>query len=588
MVSLRRRFNTVFVLLVALPLLVVCLTLSVLYMNALEEIVSSQTQDLLGQVAQNVEKEINTVSVLAATMLYDQALIDAARSWAAASPGPARIGANWRITERLDGIFTITGRVGAIAVYMTDSTVLTVSNYPTIRSFTLADRAAYNQAKANPNQVVIADSLSGMTDNGSQRFILSAIICPDRASRAANGIDAILVMFRLPYLDEFTTMPARNGATGLIIIGQDGKAVLSDFTATLSAADLTAIRQLAPGNDYLALHGKSYLVNSRQLRNPAWTFVLAIDRLALTERLIRYQWYLYPALGLMLGLFLVYAMVFFARVSRPIEQVVANMRRFAAGDDPLPVRREEIRELAALDANFDAMVAEIRRLAQEQRRLSEQRLAAEIQALQFQINPHFVANTLNSIRMMALAARNDAIRDMTQALIRILADSYAIAQPMTVLANEIANVKNYLYIMKVRFGEHFRVEYELAPDTLECRLLRMSLQPLVENAILHGFAGLSRQGVLVIRSRLEAGGLLVEIADNGVGMEAARCRSLLDPPAPPAASGEAAGENFNRIGVYNVHERIRLNFGPDYGLEIESQAGSGTTARLRLPCLREE
>ena len=583
MVSLNRRFNTVFALLVALPLVLAFLLMSWLYMSALLGTVSNQTQELMEQIAQTIETELNSVSVLAATLDYDEELKDAANDWADGATNQEKIAATWRMTKRLGSIFTVANRFGAIAVSMKDGTVLPVSNYPNIRSFQLAD-TVLRQAKSRPNEVVIADSLSGVSDNGGGRFILSAIISPGR-DQGGRAIDAILVMFRVPYLDQFTGLTDSTKKAGLTILGRSGQLLLLGLPAPLTPRDFVAIQALPLGNDELSLGGRTYLVNTRTLDQ--WRLLLTMDKASVTRSIMSYQWYLYPALALMFGLFLVYSMVFFSRVTRPIKGVMENMRRFASGEEPVPVRLDGIQELAELSGDFDSMVAEIRRLDSERRQQSDRRLAAEIQALQFQINPHFVANTLNSIRMMALAAHNDAIRDMTQALIRILADSYSSADSLTNLAGEIANIKNYLFIMKVRFGEHFQVVYDLAPDTLSCCVLRMGLQPLVENAVLHGFAGLPRQGLLTIRSRRDSGGsaLVLDVEDNGVGMDPTLAAGLLAAPAPDSpGEGKEGQESFNKIGIRNVHDRIRLNFGHAYGLTIRSEPDVGTLVQITLPC----
>jgi sensor histidine kinase YesM len=140
--------------------------------------------------------------------------------------------------------------------------------------------------------------------------------------------------------------------------------------------------------------------------------------------------------------------------------------------------------------------------------------------------------------------------------------------------------------MKVRFGEHFLVAWDLDPDTLPCRVLRMGLQPLVENAVLHGFAGLAHQGLLTIRSSFEDEGetLVLEVIDNGVGMAPARADGLLAAPPPTVpGQGEEGQESFNKIGIRNVHDRIHLNFGPPFGLRVESRLGEGTVVRMTVP-----
>lgn len=584
MVSLNRRFNRVFVSLLAIPLLLAFVLMSWLSSKALLDTVSNQNRDLMAQVAQSIENEVNAASVLAATLVYDPEIQEAAQEWAEDQAVPRRIAAAWKMSERLGSIFTVANRFGAIVIYMRDGTTIPVSNYPNIRSFFLSDQSLWNRARAQPNQVIVADNLSGVTENGGSRFILSALISPSEA-QGGRAIDGILVMFRLPYLDQFTT-PDPQSATKLLILGRDGHTLLSNLSTALTDRERAALRTMPEGNSQTKLAGQPYLVNSRGLGSAAWTLVMAMDQGMVTSRIMGYLWFIYPGLVLVFGLFLVYSMVFFSRVTRPIEVVMDNMRRFASGQTPLPVRLDGIVELEALSGNFDAMVAEIRRLEDERKRQSDRRLEAEIRALQFQINPHFVANTLNSIRMMALVARNDGIRDMTQALIRILADSYAGTDSLTVLAAEVENIKNYLFIMKVRFGEHFQVAWDLAPDTLECRVLRMGLQPLVENAILHGFAGLGTPGLLTIRSFREDQGkiLVLEVVDNGVGMDPFRAEGLLAARAPEVpGQGDEGQETFNKIGIRNVHDRIRLNFGPEFGLRVESRLGSGTRVRMTLP-----
>jgi two-component system sensor histidine kinase YesM len=211
-----------------------------------------------------------------------------------------------------------------------------------------------------------------------------------------------------------------------------------------------------------------------------------------------------------------------------------------------------------------------------------------------------VANTLNAIRFMALAARAEAIAHMTRDLMRLLADSYAGAEKLVSLSRELDNVQAYAGIMKVRFGERFTLAFDLAEGTGQLLTLRMILQPIVENAILHGLVPAAPQpgrGVVHIRTWVEEAApgapmplpaepwaravagrvLMIEVRDDGRGMEPGLPARLLDEPAP--ANG------LYRIGVANVHRRIRLNFGEPHGLSIDSEPGACTAVRYRLPVL---
>jgi two-component system sensor histidine kinase YesM len=203
---------------------------------------------------------------------------------------------------------------------------------------------------------------------------------------------------------------------------------------------------------------------------------------------------------------------------------------------------------------------------------------------------------------MASAARADAIAGMTRDLMRVLSDSYSGADKLAELSREIDNVTAYVGIMKVRFGELFAVEFQLQPGTEALLSLRMVLQPIVENSILHGFSGGSSgappragRGTIRVAARLEdrplppaacpepwaealPGKVLVmEVRDDGIGIEPDRAARILE--------GKPDRGSLYRIGVANVHRRIRLNFGEPYGLQVESEPGVYTLVRYVLPAL---
>jgi two-component system sensor histidine kinase YesM len=293
--------------------------------------------------------------------------------------------------------------------------------------------------------------------------------------------------------------------------------------------------------------------------------------------------------------------MFSSRIANPISAVVRSMRRAGTGDYAVRVPAAAgIEEIAVLMEGFNRMMEELRSLTQEREERERQRMKAELEALRFQISPHFVSNTLNSIRLMARAAKADAIADMTQRLMRVLADSYAVAGPYTDLGKELANVESYVGIMKVRFGENFDVDYRVEDGARDCMVLRMIIQPIVENSILHGISGCGRRGTIALHAWLEkapgyapaappeqglvacAGTILaLEVRDNGVGMDAERVSCILAGAAqPPGDVG-----SLHRIGLANVRQRIRLNYGEPFDLTVESEPGRFTAVGLRLPMI---
>jgi two-component system sensor histidine kinase YesM len=550
--SLRRRFSLAFLLLVFLPGLLVNVALSRLYLSALFSTVSRQTEAVITQVAGSITGEVDGISMLVSALFHDADLRAYADLYSqAANPG-ARLLASTRLNDKLASFLTFTDRIGAVVLLMKNGGSYYYSNYPNLRSMGSIDRTVYAEAKREPDKVYLLDSLSGAAGNIGEKFMISVAVCPAE-SEYDTRLDAILVMFRVPFFDELVSRSGAEAGSEVVIYGRDGRVLLSSLPEPARAQLLAS---LAPGLDareqagggafrQVALGGRSWLAGSLRMESTGWTIVLLADRAALMGRLTSYQWYLYPALALLTALFLVYAGL----------------------------------------------------LAREREQRERERVRAELEALRFQINPHFVSNTLGSVRLMALAANAGGIAQMTQALMRLLADSCAGAGSMADLAHEIGNVESYVGIMKARFGKDFDVRYEIGADTRDLLILRMILQPIVENSILHGFAGGGRRGTILISSRLErapgapapalpeagarsaAGrGLVIEVRDDGVGMD----------PEQALAAGDGQRSGLHHIGLANVQRRIRLNFGEPFGLSVQSEPGRYTLVRFLLPEARRE
>jgi two-component system, sensor histidine kinase YesM len=254
------------------------------------------------------------------------------------------------------------------------------------------------------------------------------------------------------------------------------------------------------------------------------------------------------------------------------------MGRVGQGDMSVQVKTEGLAELNHLCDAFNQMVEKIRLLTKQIEVKERQRAQAEIDALQSQINPHFLSNTLNSIKMMASLVGAESIRKMTGALMSILTESFSSNGALTSLDKEIANLEHYLYIMKVRFGDTFDMTFEIPDEIRTLCLMNMLIQPILENAILHGVRGLDRKGELLLKGWKHHNQLCLEVSDNGVGMSSETMRSIWEHKAHPH-------KGFHCIGIRNVHERIRLNYGEHYGLTITSEPEQGTIVILVLPVI---
>ena len=249
-----------------------------------------------------------------------------------------------------------------------------------------------------------------------------------------------------------------------------------------------------------------------------WTAV----GVAYTQELLRSQDRIYKTYLLIAAAALVLALVFALQLSRsiaePIRRLMQTMRRVEEGDLHVRSQVSSRTELGQLSDSFDHMIAKTAELMDERLRSEEQKRKSEWKALQAQIQPHFLYNTLDSIIWMSHAGRNEEVVEMTSALALLLRSSIGDGSDTNTLKKEIAHVRSYLTIQKMRYNEKLRYEIDLDPQTEDCLLPKLILQPLVENAIYHGIKVKQQGGTVRIESLLEEDRLLITVEDDGVGM----------------------------------------------------------------------
>jgi two-component system sensor histidine kinase YesM len=239
---------------------------------------------------------------------------------------------------------------------------------------------------------------------------------------------------------------------------------------------------------------------------------------------------------------------------------------------------DEIRELAR---EYDLMVGRIRDLMAANEREQELKRKSDLRALQAQINPHFLYNTLDSIIWMAEMKKSREVVQMTSSLSRLFRISISGGRELIPLREELDHVRNYLTIQKMRYEDRFRYEINIDSSLEQYTVLKIILQPLVENAIYHGIRDVSYAGLIEIGGSAEDGALDLWVRDNGAGMDEQDLKQLV--ATISGSDGETAPGTQSGVGVRNVHERIRLYFGNGYGLTVQSEPEAGTTIHCRLP-----
>ncbi len=273
-----------------------------------------------------------------------------------------------------------------------------------------------------------------------------------------------------------------------------------------------------------------------------------------------------------------YAIGLTSTITKPLKVLTDACSRIEQSDLSARVQIRTKDEFGRLGKTFNLMMEQLNR--NFERELTEQKRKSEIQfqLLQAQINPHFLYNTLDSIKWMAVMQDVNNIAEMSTALIHLLKYNLQQSDASATLKEELESVKNYITIQKFRYGDTFTYTTEISEDTLDCYVLRFILQPLVENCIIHGFDDIDSNYRIHISTYIRNNCLHIRVIDNGNGMNQEE-RSRIN-------SGESKKKGrFSNIGTQNIRERIKLYFGDNYDLIYDSEPNVVTVAELILPVI---
>ena len=327
----------------------------------------------------------------------------------------------------------------------------------------------------------------------------------------------------------------------------------------------------------------NYLIQVSQENYNLEAFVLVSQSLltATQKTLIRT---LLIIMGAMILAIMVIVLFVSQWMTKPVEEMSSTITRIKDGETQLRVQPVGwSQELTTLGTEFNEMLDRMQVMAQEELQHKMLVERTEYKMLQAQINPHFLYNTLDTMSGIANAQNCPMVSGMCHSLSAIFRYSLNMTDELSTVQNEMAHVRNYLYVMDVRNGSTIAYDYQIDSDTLADQMPRICIQPVVENALTHGLRNVRRKDKkLLIRSEHVNENLVITIQDNGAGMDAESMNRLLD------QNDMKRVESGISIGILNVNARLKRLFGEKYGLHIESTAGEGTTVTITVPAVSTE
>ncbi|KWX70246.1 hypothetical protein AMQ84_29650 [Paenibacillus riograndensis] len=464
-------------------------------------------------------------------------------------------------------IFLFNNDIDSLVIYADNNEVAYRKGYQVIYNYDYQpfDEPWFRQIEAKRGQpVVVGLHPEKQVSMGSSVMSVGQVIV-DPATNQKLG--TFIVNFRDGTLRKLYQGLNPGPEAEQMIVDENNKILFSTVSRAIGLNLKDQVRQDDP--EYYIVHNTSAI--------SGWKFYSIIHKQAMFHEVYQIRNFIAIIVGITIITAFCVALLVSRGITNPIKQLSRMMRRVEIGDFNVNINMNRQDEIGRLGYAFNAMTKEIQQLIARIKEEEHQKRSAELNALQAQINPHFLYNTLSVVRWMSQAQMADNITETLDSLIGLLAFSARNTKEFVSIEEEMAFIQNYVTLLELRYYNTFEATYHVEAEVRHYQTLKFIVQPFVENAIFHGFADEKHTYRLSIDVRRHEKGVRFMIKDNGIGMSQEQIERLLD-----KSKGQ---QGMNSIGVRNVSERIQLHFGPQYGVQIHTLSGEGTTIFIDIPVL---
>ncbi|MBU5672935.1 cache domain-containing sensor histidine kinase [Paenibacillus brevis] len=385
------------------------------------------------------------------------------------------------------------------------------------------------------------------------------------------------------------TIGSRMQDTRFFLVNDNGQ-VLYDFQSELSGETLDSNIQsrLSAITEYSSFKGKfeneESVISIYHLKEYNWKLVSVTSWHYLSQEVTTFSKWFVAIILICVVTAMLFNIFFMNRITGTIGVIVRFMRKVESGDLNARVDEKGDDELLLLQKGFNSQMEKINELFHQVKQEQLQKANAELRVLQAQIKPHFLFNTLESINVLAVQNEGRKVSEMVVRLASILRISIQDKEEIR-LGLEVEHLRSYLEIQKFRFEELFDYEIDIPASMMSCKVMKLTLQPLVENSIQHGFEGINYRGRIKVTGMLRNNSMVLQVEDNGIGMTGKQLSSIqyADPDLDLHSVSVYPNHERRGLGLRSVHDRLRLQYGSRYGLFICSQPGEGTIIQCVIP-----
>ena len=574
-----------------ISLLVLCAVLvvtlvSVRYTNsAIYENSAVYTQTIIQQLNQNIDSYItymdNIASIIAKSQDAYQLLYHQIGENEVVKEGHKK-----RLLEQFSTILKSREDIRNIGIVQKDGVMLVNSGYQAMNpDLDLSTQEWYTNAVDNYNQYCLTSSHVQHVIKGQRPWVITLSREIHNFYGTGNSDGVVFIDLNYSAISELCDQNSTGDKGYVFILDQDGNIVYhpsqQQLYNELQTENIDVVMNATSDTVVTGEGDDEKIYTVARSETTGWTIVGCMNMAELLKG-SKEASNIYMMMAIVLVAVAMLLSSFISKsITLPIQKLRDSMEKvqegdFKAADVMIPSKNE----IGSLTISFNVMTHRIEELMEQNVHEQEQKRKSELKALQSQINPHFLYNTLDSIIWMAEGKKNEDVVLMTASLARLLRQSISNEDETVSIGQEIQYAKSYLTIQKMRYKDKLEFEIQVDPSINSVHIVKLVLQPLIENAIYHGLKYKESKGMILVKGYPKDQNAVLEIIDDGVGMDQETLKHIFEK--------HKVNYHSNGVGVYNVQQRLSLYYGKDYGLSYQSEKGSGTTVTIVIPMLQEE
>lgn len=581
--GIRFKLLVYFLSLILLPILTIGLISDIIYTSSIERETNLHAQEIIEQIQKNVEFYIHDMDHIEHYISQDPSMTAFLQTGNTLEPN--RVSIETEVRRLLRTYTEVHPEIAGIVV-VNDSDLYISNEQYRISRDPLTREDWYQRAIASKGELLLISRPIGRNLTSGNQVNAEEVLSVVKAIQnpaTQKFVGVISIDFKLDTIEKMiqkitlgkTGFVYMMDAAGDVVYSPDNPVVYRINAEWLGESSNRQFTQTINHNQYQIIYTKSDFTK--------WKIIGVFSFKETFKEASRIRLYTLIIAILTVILAVILAFFYTSSIANPLNKLKNLMRKVQNGDLNVRFDNQYHDEIGQVGNGFNNMLEEIRNLIELVYKEQQGKRESEIKILQAQIKPHFLYNTLDAIQWMAHERGATDLVEMIDALTHFFRIGLSKGKETLTVSDEIAHVRSYLIIQKIRYEEKLEYEIECEDGLDHLLVLKLTLQPLVENAIYHGIKARRGVGKVSVQVKVVRGMLYCSVSDNGVGIQPEKLQEIRH-MLEKSGKDTSALQGF---GIYNVSERIKLNYGSEYGLTFHSEYGVGTTVEVWHPLLEK-